>query len=225
MCQYIFCGWCVWLSAGVLAQPADFSVSFERADSVAAVFAGHSLHNIPLLAFHLTHSLPTEVEKFRAIYKWVCTNIENDYRLFVIQQARQRKLAGDPVKLAEWNRSFGKRVFKKLLNQKKTICTGYAYLVRELGRQANIECVIVDGYTSSPASKDGKRAASHSWNAVKLNGKWYLCDPTWSSGVVDATLGTFRASFNNNYFLPDPALFVQNHLPLDSIWLLTRDRH
>lgn len=205
------CWLVLWISASVHAQLADFAVSFEKTDSVAQAYEGHSLQNIPLLAFNLTHSLPTEVEKFRSIYKLVCNNIQNDYRLFVIQRAKQRKWANNPQKLAEWNRSFSKRVFKKLLQEKKTICTGYAYLVRELARQVNLQCVVVDGYTTSPTTKDGKRAASHSWNAVKLNGKWYLCDPTWSSGVVDVSLGTFIARYNDTYFLLEPSLFGQNH--------------
>ena len=62
-----------------LAQVSDFkTIDFTRADNRAKLQEGHALGNLPILAYRLTHDLSTEVEKFRAIYTWVCTNIKGD---------------------------------------------------------------------------------------------------------------------------------------------------
>lgn len=100
------------------------------------------------------------------------------------------------------------------------MCTGYAYLIKELCYLANIECVIVDGYGRTVNSNINQlEIPNHSWNTIKLNNKWYLCDATWSSGYLDDERG-FIKNYNDGYFLTDPILFGKNHYPLKQKWLL-----
>jgi hypothetical protein len=202
--------------------PGFEGYDYAMADSAAARCEGESLHNLPLLAWKLTQGLPSEVEKFRAIYTWVCSNIKNDYPAFLKNKRKREKWATRPDLLAEWNRAFGKEVFETLARDKKSICTGYAYLLKELAALAGIECRIVDGYGRTPlANVGGQGRLNHSWNAVKLNDKWYLCDATWSSGDVYLDGRGFVRDYNEGYFLADPVLFAQNHYPLHQEWLLT----
>lgn len=208
--------------AGIAAQHPDFaSTDFSKADSVAALYLNHSLKDMKELAHKLTASLVTEPEKFRAIYVWVCTNIENDYDDYREVKRQREKWRNDPDAFRKWSRAFSKRSFQKLITQHKTICTGYASLVRELAGRAGLSCVVVDGYgRTSQANVGGEGIPNHSWNAVNLNGKWYLCDATWSSGAVNPQQGTFIRSYNNSYFLAEPAVFVRNHYPLDTAWIM-----
>ena len=61
------------------AQISDFkNVNFKNADAIAYAFKGNDLSNLPQLAHNLTSNLSNDVEKFRAIYTWVSTNIEGD---------------------------------------------------------------------------------------------------------------------------------------------------
>lgn len=200
-------------------QRSDFdTIEFNRADSIALRYKGASLKNLPVLVHNLTTDLSTDVEKFRAIYTWVCTNIENDYGAFQKTVKKRKKLLGDPEALTEWNDSFTPKVFKKLVAQRKTACTGYAFLVRELAALADINCKIINGYGRTPTLiLDKNSIPNHSWNTVELNGKWYLCDPTWSAGriVLDEDGPRFEAEYFDGYFLADPALFVKNHFPLE----------
>ena len=62
---------------------------FSKADSIAFSHKGHSLRNLPVLTHQLTKDLTTDVEKFRAIFTWVCTNIENDYQSYL--KTRKKK--------------------------------------------------------------------------------------------------------------------------------------
>lgn len=211
----------LFLSNIINAQVSDFKgIDFTQADNIAKLNRGHSLKNLPILAHRLTHNLKTDVEKFRAIYVWVCNNITGDSSVESKVIRKRNKFKNDSMGFMAWNNLYQKTAFKKLLKQKRTLCTGYAYLIKELSFLVNIDCVIVDGYGRAVESNmDTLEMANHSWNAVKLNNKWYLCDATWSSGYF--LNHAFIKDYNDGYFLTVPVLFAKNHFPLDKKWLLT----
>lgn len=208
------------------AQISDFeNINFKNADKIADFYKGSDLENLPQLAYNLTHQLPTDVEKFRAIYTWVSTNIESDYNSYRKNYVKRNKFQKDSLKLNNWNKTFSVAVFKKLLKERKTVCTGYAYLVKKLANLANINCKIIDGYGRIENSIDKElQFPNHSWNAVQLNNKWYLCDATWSSGNFDLDNYTFEFNYNDGYFLANPELFAKNHFPIDNSWLLLNEK-
>lgn len=176
---------------------------------------------MPRLAYKLTSDLETEAEQFRAIYVWVCHNISNNYSLYLKNSHKRYRFKNDSIKLQNWNDDFKKKLFKKLLNKKTTICTGYAYLVKELAQLANLECVIVQGYGRVSTTDINKLdLPNHSWNAIKLDNKWYLCDPTWASGIPDPKTNTFKFQYNDGFFLAEPKLFAINHYPIEEKWWL-----
>lgn len=202
-------------------QIEDFrEIDLHRADSVALAYPNHSLKNLKTLAAKLTTPLPTDVEKFRAIYKWVCTNINYDIGLYNKILSHRGKIK-DQQALKQWNKSMILIMYDILIKKHKTVCTGYAYLIRELSRNAGIPCEIIDGYgRQSNSNVGGEGIPSHQWNAVQLNSKWYLCDATWSCGSAMSPSGLRIKDFNEAYFLTDPELFVRNHYPLDTTWIL-----
>jgi transglutaminase/protease-like cytokinesis protein 3 len=194
------------------------SNEIQKADSIANLYPGHSLSDLGLLSYHLTSPLQTDVGKFRAIYTWVCTNIQGDYELMEYCRRKRAKLKGG--RLDRWSREFNTIIIQTLLDRRRTLCKGYVWLVRELALKAGIDCEIITGYARSARSNiGGNGVANHSWNAVMLDGKWYLCDPTWSSGAVTPE-NEFTTSYNDAYFLTDPEWFVLNHYPLDVKWTL-----
>lgn len=203
------------------AQVSDFNdIDFTRADNIAKLNEGESLKNLPLLCYKLTFRLESKVEKFRAIYTWVSTNIKGDNSMSNKVTRKRKSYKNDSLSLLKWNKSYKKKVFKTLVNRKKTMCTGYAYLIKEMAAIVDIECKIIDGYGRNTNANTNKlEMANHSWNAVKLNNKWYVCDATWSSGYMDGK-GYFIKDYNDGYFLTDPQLFSNNHFPLDKKWLL-----
>lgn len=69
---------------------------------------------------------------------------------------------------------------------KKAICSGYSMSFCYLAQLLGYDCICVTG------DSDGV----HMWNAVKLNGKWYLLDLTW-----DDVYGEQHGSLNYEYFL------------------------
>ena len=203
------------------AQVSDFeTIDFSRADYIAKLNGGKSLVNLPILANDLTSRLETDAEKFRAIYFWVCNNIQGDIKQNNIVNRKQRKHKNDSLGYLDWNNDYKKKAFKTLLKQKKTMCTGYAYLIKELCFLANIECEIINGYGRTAESNvKSLDQMNHSWNAVKLNDKWYLSDATWSSGYI-LNDELFIKDYNDGYFLADPLLFGNSHFPTDKKWFL-----
>jgi transglutaminase/protease-like cytokinesis protein 3 len=204
------------------AQKSDFNhIDFKKADSIAASYNNETLHNLPQLAYKLTSNLNTDAERFRAIYRWVCDNIANDYTLYLRNHHKRNRYKNDSIKLKKWNDEFRKKLFHKLLKKKKTICTGYAYLVKELSQLANLDCEIVQGYGRvSTTDIENLDLPNHSWNAIKLNNKWYLCDPTWASGIPDPDSNRFTFQYNDGLFLANPELFAVNHFPIEEQWSL-----
>ncbi|MEJ1237972.1 transglutaminase domain-containing protein [Chryseolinea sp. T2] len=199
-------------------QVSDFvNLDLHSADSVANCYKGHPLDNFVTLSHKLTRPFSTDVEKFRAIYTWVCENIEGDPVLFEQNQRQRKKLHARPEELKEWSVEFSRKAFKILMKDKRAVCTGYAYVIRELSLHAGLSCKTVDGYGRTVASNiGGSGVINHSWNMVQLNGKWYLCDATWSSGATDSQSKQFIRRYDPSYFLAQPDLFIRNHYPQDS---------
>lgn len=204
------------------AQQEDFShINFDKVETLVLQNRDADLDNLPQLVRNLTDGLETDVERFRAIYLWTCYNIKNDYDLYAKNKRKRERFREDTLKLEAWNEKFKSKIFKTLLKRKRTICTGYAYMVASMCQLANIKCVIVNGF-AKPSSDDlsDLRDPNHSWNAVKLNDKWYLCDPTWASGVQDSENGKFKFQYNDGLFLVSPRLFALNHFPVEEQWFL-----
>ena len=204
------------------AQISDFKhIDFKKADSIALGCKNESLKNLPQLSYQLTSNLHTDIERFRAIYRWVCNNIANDYNLYLKNKRKRERFKDDSTKFKTWNNDFRKILFKRLLKDQRTICTGYAYVIKELAKLAKLECEIVQGYGRvSTTDIENLNLPNHSWNAIKLNGKWYLCDPTWASGIPNPETNRFTFQYNDGFFLANPKLFAVNHFPVDEKWWL-----
>jgi len=203
------------------SQISDFkNIDFTRANNTAKLHKGASLNNLPKLTYKLTSHLKTDVEKFRAIFSWICYNIKSDYNLHSKVSRKRNKYKNDSIAFYKWNKEYNITIFKRLRRDKETMCTGFAYLLREMSNLAGLECYIVDGYMrNATVNVYELENANHSWNAVLLNGKWYLADATLASGFMDGNL-RFVQSYNDGYFLTDPELFFMNHFPFQKKWTL-----
>ncbi|TYA78524.1 transglutaminase domain-containing protein [Seonamhaeicola marinus] len=217
---------CVLICFQHFGQISDFEhISFEKADNIAKSHKGESLKNMPILVYKLTSKLHTDVEKFRAIYVWVCTNIESDYGNQLQNLRMRKKYENDSTALYEWNVKFREKALRKLIRQKRTICTGYAYLLKEMAILAGLDCKMIHGYGRNVTSNIGELTVpNHSWNVVKLNNKWYFADPTWASGYFNIDDGHFVWQYNDGYFFSEPELFAKSHYPLDKKWLLLENK-
>lgn len=103
-----------------------------------------------------------------------------------------------------------------VLRTRKGVCAGYARLVLALGRAINIDVVYVHG--DARKSGDDVDGASHAWNAVRIEGGWYLLDATWDAGSVDGR--TFEKRYRTSYLWTPPEVFGLDHFPTHERWQL-----
>lgn len=104
-----------------------------------------------------------DVEKTLAVYGYFASRISYDYAW-----------------LDELNMSEDKYLFPDIevydaLKTNKGVCHSYTYLCEFALEQLGIECIRVDGVMRDDPD------TGHMWLMVKLDGKYYHCDPTWDS--------------------------------------------
>lgn len=118
------------------------------------------------LARRLTAGKSSEKEKFDAIFVWVASNIRYDFAAYFSSGG-----SGMP------------RV-KQILKYRIGICVDYAHLMDTLCSLSGITNVSVSGYAKDEIFdvNDSLYLDNHAWNAVKLDGLWYVYDVTWASG-------------------------------------------
>ena len=157
----------------------------------------------------LTIPFDSEMEQVRSIFTWIATNVSYDCKEFH-RKFEDRKAKTRP-ELRE--RSYSKQT---------AICAGYAILFDEMCEIAGINAEYISGYariSPRPPSPD-RLNSNHAWNAVEIDGKWYLLDATWAAGYTDGELKKFTFHFDDRYFMTDPEQFFQRHWPEDTKWQL-----
>lgn len=82
---------------------------------------------------------------------------------------------------------------------RKTICSGYQILFLDIADNLGLQAVAIGG-------------ECHAWNAVEIDGAGRLIDTTWGAAG--------GGHFNPFYFATDPRLFIFNHFPTDTNFLL-----
>lgn len=162
--------------------------------------------NIPpnhLLAQQITRYCKNDLEKAKAIFTWVATTISYD-----------NELRNDPHLQKQYYTSEA-NVIRKTLERKKALCGGYAFLYKELCKQAGIESEVVHGYSKKYYTiSNKKKQVDHTWNVVKINNKWY---------PLDLTMAVSHGSNKQPdmyWFMTNPEYFIKTHYPENARWAL-----
>ncbi|XP_067389708.1 kyphoscoliosis peptidase-like [Emydura macquarii macquarii] len=164
-----------------------------------------ALSSVQTIVRLITDEAQSQLETVRAIWMWLCHNIRYDVDGFL---GLSQKIH-TPEQVLETGRG---------------VCSGYARLCREMCREAGLSCIEVPGYGRSTGCQGGQncqqKKSNHMWNAVKLEGQWHLLDACWGAGIVDAEKRLFIPSYDDFFFLPDPAHFIETHWPDEPEWQL-----
>lgn len=154
-------------------------------DSIAELVSKKKYKEVRDLTFDLTRDLEDQEMKYRAIVMWCYLNI--DYKLV--------------------NSKNGNDVLKRGVAK----CAGYSQLVQEMCFHAGINAKIVSGDAKVTAAEVGKKLNfnDHAWNAVEINGVWYLSDVTWVKGITENEKGKEVTFFKDEFFLTDPLEFIK----------------
>lgn len=195
----------------VLSQPRK--MDFYFVDYHALTVEASTLKE---LADKLTRGYPTDIEKTRAIFRWITEKIS--YRTtFKDTQVPEENDTAALKPLSE-------RVAESVLRNRQALCDGYSRLFKTLCDYASIPCEVIHGYARTETHKQIQRFGSnHAWNAVYLDSTWYLLDVTWASGFIDSRTEQYIQHLDEQYFLTTPDNFIREHYPDDLNWTLMKD--
>ena len=179
-------------SSSIFAQTKVDSLRYKRAQKAPTTL------DVKYLARFLKAGALSDEKTIETFYYWIHQNIEYD-----------AELMNNP------NKTWDDVSVVKTLENKKTICAGYASLMVEMCQAVKIECVVVEG---AAQIDDDKYDSPHAWNAVKINGIWKLLDVTWGSGSLFGE--TYEKQLDLNYLYCKPEDFILEHFPDDEKWQL-----
>ncbi|XP_065592050.1 kyphoscoliosis peptidase-like [Cyrtonyx montezumae] len=166
---------------------------------------GHTRTSIKAIVPLITAKSQNKLEMVRAIWFWLCHNIEYDVDGFL----------GLSQKI---------HMPEQVLETGRAVCSGYAHLCQEMCREAGLSSVEVPGFSRGPCARGGRQCqqqkSSHMWNAVQLEGQWWLLDACWGAGTVDTESRLFVPRHDDFFFLTDPEHFIETHWPEDPAWQL-----
>lgn len=191
-------GLLIGLITSTFAAPPDYT-AIDRHALAAPPAVTNSIQS---LSAYLVEPARSDIEKTRAIFRWMTANITYDV---------QGYLSGHP----------GDNSAEGTLKSRKSVCAGYGNLFEALAGAAGLEVVVISGYARGTGFVPGQTipaAPNHDWNAVKIDGKWQLLDATWGAGHL---LGRdYVREFDDFYFLTPPEKLIYDHFPEDSKWQL-----
>jgi hypothetical protein len=163
--------------------------------------------NLPALVDALVAGRTDDFERVRAIHDWITKNIAYDFPAF----RGNAPLIVEPY---------------AVIRHGSSICDGYAHLFTLMCTMAGIRSQVVVGYGRGygydPFTEDSQPyKANHAWNAVIVNGGWYLVDTTWDAGGGDAAAAfTFKWQYSTGFLFTPPEVFLCTHFPDDPRWQL-----
>ncbi|XP_042594589.1 kyphoscoliosis peptidase-like [Cyprinus carpio] len=182
---------------------------FHKIDTYA-INAGRELRikkifSVQAITQTITEGASSDLDKLRAIWIWLCHYIEYDVKGYL----GLSKMVYSP---------------EQVILTGRAVCSGYSSVCLQMCREAGIECREVSGHGKGAGYRPGQSyrniESNHSWNAVCLDGQWYLLDACWGAGNVDLDNRAFIKRYKEYYFLTDPENFIDSHFPEKEEWQL-----
>jgi len=184
----------------------DAAGTFAAIDAHALAAPPQVELTLDSLTAYLVEPAKSDVEKARALFRWMTERISFDMDAYDTQH-------------------HGHVRPEAVLRNRRAVCYGYSSLFDALALRAGLEAVTIPGYAKGVGFFDGevdppqtRFAPNHTWNAVKIDGVWQFIDVTRGAGYIKAQ--RFRRQFQEQYFCTPPAHLVRTHLPVDPAWQL-----
>lgn len=176
--------------------------------------------SVDSLAFRLTSSYQSDIDKVRAIFSWMTQNIS--YNTNVLSSSRRYhpiKFLPESVDTSSVWKSANEMTAERVLKRRFAVCDGYSKLFKTLCDYSGLQSEVITGYAKNNTERSVRFRTNHSWNAVMIDSMWYLLDVTWASGYVNYG-EHFVQRTDETYFLTPPKDFITDHYPEDLRWSL-----
>ncbi|MFC6997417.1 transglutaminase domain-containing protein [Rufibacter roseus] len=180
-----------------LQLAAQATSPFAQVDQKVLQIPAQETQTIEQLSAYINRHFQTPQDRVRAAYMWLANNVAYDVA----------SLNGNMLLRK------GQNFIDQTLRTRKALCQGYAEVFQELCNRAGVKAYFVGGYTKQFGQVDYLR---HAWCAAQIDGKWYLFDPTWGAGFVQAN--KFVKKPTEKHFMVAPSDMIQSHYPFDPLW-------
>ncbi|CAF3301800.1 unnamed protein product [Rotaria sp. Silwood2] len=182
-------------------QAAIDNMTYRRAvDSWKA----RSIHDVVKLILELSLG-KSLIDRAWIVFYWVSQNIEYDIESYFSGNIRHQTT-------------------EDVFNNRKGVCDAFGTIFEALCNGVQLECKKINGYAKGYGFKQEKPAfnrTNHAWNAVHIDGHWYLVDPTWGEGHINNQNQNVKL-LSSFYFLSRPEQMIYKHLPENSQWQLLK---
>ncbi|GAA6093621.1 kyphoscoliosis peptidase-like [Tachysurus ichikawai] len=193
------------LQKELISNLEDFYRVDSHAVGASQELKSKKIFSVQTIARTITKGTSTDLERLRAIWIWLCNNIEYDLNGYLGLTEK----ASSPEQVIETGRG---------------VCCGFSSVCLQLCKEVGIECREVGGHGKGVGYKLGQSyqntKSNHMWNAVRLEDHWYLLDACWGAGRVDMNTKAFIKRYNEFYFLTNPEDFITSHWPDEEEWQL-----
>lgn len=164
------------------------------------------------LVRQLTENLVSDIEKARAIYRWICVKDLN------VMEFADDLAADTPMGLLRGIK-FGTET--------------YHVLFMRLCSYAGLHCEEIKGHSKSVGYEPGMKITpdifQNTWNAILIGGDWRLIQCNWGARHLvlskdkedrNSSKDHIRYQYDDHYFMTDPDEFIQEFWPHDPKWQL-----
>ncbi|GAB2962415.1 hypothetical protein GCM10027048_33670 [Hymenobacter coalescens] len=192
-------GWSPAALAQTPKKPAAAAAPYAAVDRKMALVPDSSTRTAAGLARYITASFASEDDRARAAFVWVARQIRYDH---------------DNQYLLEFERAPAV-VVQETLDKRRGVCRHYAELFNAVANLAGLKSYVVPGYASL------RDPVGHAWCATRIDGQWYLMEPTWALEKRTVN-GKPYVSLRNDYYRMKPAVAIESHMPFDPLWQLLK---
>lgn len=189
---------CLFLMIFLLLPSMAKAQSDTWCDSIARSVPRTISTDLPILVSYFQRYAESERALARMFFTWMTEHVSYD------DEAYNKGAFKDCSAEAVWT-------------FRKTVCAGFAELFAELCRTANMDCIVITGYSKGFRHVNGRAVLEpdHAWNAVYADGKWMLVDVTWGQGYGELSEHGLKSikMFDPFWFDTPPDAFIFTHLP------------
>jgi uncharacterized protein YkwD/transglutaminase-like putative cysteine protease len=179
------------------SPPAIAREEFKAIDAHALGAPPEAEASLPGLASYLGQPCKSDMEKARAVYRWLTDRVVYDAE-------------------ALFSGKLGDQSAPAVLQRRKGVCEGYANLFLDLCTRLQVKAVKVVGLAKGIGYGPGARRPNHAWNAFLAGENWFLVDATWGAGNLRGKDAVKR--YSEVYFAAVPDYLALTHFPLESKW-------
>lgn len=203
----------------------SFTLANDFSDVDSRVKRYPDFNTIHDLGYRIQNDFKEDRDRVRAAFIWLTYNMTYEeiaednsdrkvYISFENKYEKQQKL-----------RILALQKIEKPFRLKKGVCKEFSLILNELCMQFGLPTKVIVGISKTQIKANVTKNVykNHTWNAVKINGKWELMDPTGGSGFIDLHSKKFIRKYKEHFFFTAPEDFAKNNHPNKPEWQLLKN--